>query len=703
MSYSLSPLLKPRFFVNATNKPLVGGKLYTYLAETTTPATTYSNDTGTPNTNPIILDANGECNLYLDDDKVYRLILKDANDVTYFDKDRVSSIGGGDYKVLTFDTIADLRLKIGSQKEPTAQTSGYYVAGDGGANSFYWDGTSGATDNGGTIIKPTFVSGAGRWLAVDAYTINVRQFGAKGDGSTDDTTVIQLALNSALIGTVVSFPASSVGYKISNNINVPFGVNIKGGGKVLRTHGLSVSNYAFTLNGSNKISGLVYDGGFLTIPSPGLALSIKDFRVIGNDVSFTDNTFSNSCGSFVDFTNDQYITNDTLQGLVFSNNIVGDYADHVVYGQGYNLIDTGNITISSNIINATSATTTRQAFKLKNINGATLSNNSFNIPYGIFCTVDVGLDGGLAARDCEKIAITGNSGLALRFIESVADLSVTNRGYMIKQLTITGNNAICTGTVIGIGLTPQDATVTYATRCKKVVIANNTLVGTRFTINGDINGVNNGIEDLTISNNSINITSGDTIFQILGNVYNLNITGNTMQLDTAYATDNAVINRKTITNSFSWATPTIVGYFNISENKLLGGFGAILSEQPSSAITTINFYAVLDGNIMINANTYRTVVLTSSVIGTATGRVYAQNNKFFGGTLAAPACTNYALYTETDDSKRYVDPATTSAKQGGRSAVYVCSADLGFDPLTLGAGVYYHAYRKTDGTYVRVA
>ena len=54
---------------------------------------------------PIILDANGECNLYLDDDKVYRLILKDANDVIYFDKDRVSSIGGGDYKVLTFDTI----------------------------------------------------------------------------------------------------------------------------------------------------------------------------------------------------------------------------------------------------------------------------------------------------------------------------------------------------------------------------------------------------------------------------------------------------------------------------------------------------------------------------------------------------------------------------------------------------------------------
>ena len=178
MAYSLSPLLKPRFFVNATNKPLVGGKLYTYLAETTTPATTYSNDTGTPNTNPIILDANGECNLYLDDDVSYRLILKDANDVTYFDRDRVSSIGGGDYKVLTFNTVDDLKLKIGSEKEPVAQTSGYYNAGDGGGNSFYWDGTSSAVDNGGTVIKPTFVSGAGRWLAVDDKRVSLAQFGA---------------------------------------------------------------------------------------------------------------------------------------------------------------------------------------------------------------------------------------------------------------------------------------------------------------------------------------------------------------------------------------------------------------------------------------------------------------------------------------------------------------------------------------------
>ena len=248
MSYSLSPLLKPRFFVNATNKPLVGGKLYTYLAETTTPATTYSNDTGTPNTNPIILDANGECNLYLDDDKVYRLILKDANDVIYFDKDRVSSIGGGDYKVLTFNTIDDLKLKIGSEKEPVAQTSGYYAAGDGGGNSFYWDGTSSAVDNGGTIIKPTFVSGAGRWLAIDTYTINVRQFGAKGNDSRDDTADIQAAINVSY-GRTLKFPA---GYYYINTVTDGSLLSIRGSIKISAEFGAYL-RYGTAANSSTDV------------------------------------------------------------------------------------------------------------------------------------------------------------------------------------------------------------------------------------------------------------------------------------------------------------------------------------------------------------------------------------------------------------------------------------------------------------------
>ena len=163
MSYSLSPWIKPRFFITGTNRPLAGGLMYTYKAGTIDNATTYSDDAGTPNTNPIVLDSDGQCDLFLDDAVSYRIILKNSAGVTQFDKDRIASLGS----IQSFNSIAALRLRSGTSIANAAQTLGYYAAGDGGGNSFYWDSTSTATDNGGTVIKPTAVSGAGRWLAIN--------------------------------------------------------------------------------------------------------------------------------------------------------------------------------------------------------------------------------------------------------------------------------------------------------------------------------------------------------------------------------------------------------------------------------------------------------------------------------------------------------------------------------------------------------
>ena len=184
MAYSLSPWLKPRFFITGTNRPLAGGLMYTYKAGTTDNATTYSDDAGTTNTNPIVLDSDGQCDLFLDDAVSYRIILKNSAGVTQFDKDRIASLGST--QVQSFNSIAALRLRSGTTIANSAKTLGYYAAGDGGGNSFYWDGTSTATVNTGTVIKPTAVSGAGRWLAVDTSCVSLKQCGAKGDGSNCD-------------------------------------------------------------------------------------------------------------------------------------------------------------------------------------------------------------------------------------------------------------------------------------------------------------------------------------------------------------------------------------------------------------------------------------------------------------------------------------------------------------------------------------
>ena len=63
---ALAPTLKQRFF-DTNGAPLVGGKLYSYAAGTTTPKATYTDESlGAANANPIILDANGEANVWLD-------------------------------------------------------------------------------------------------------------------------------------------------------------------------------------------------------------------------------------------------------------------------------------------------------------------------------------------------------------------------------------------------------------------------------------------------------------------------------------------------------------------------------------------------------------------------------------------------------------------------------------------------------------
>lgn len=87
-SFPFTP--KPQFF-DVNGDPLSGGLLYVYVAGTSTPATSYS-DVGltTPNANPIVLDSRGECDLYLSDG-VYKYVLKDADDVTIWTVDNITS------------------------------------------------------------------------------------------------------------------------------------------------------------------------------------------------------------------------------------------------------------------------------------------------------------------------------------------------------------------------------------------------------------------------------------------------------------------------------------------------------------------------------------------------------------------------------------------------------------------------------------
>lgn len=97
----------------------------------------------------------------------------------------------------TFNTIALLKATTARFANERVSVLGYHSAGDGGGGEFWWDSASSATDNGGTILAAD-AGGVGRWRALHGGSVTVKQFGAKGDNSNDDTAAFQAAIDSGV-------------------------------------------------------------------------------------------------------------------------------------------------------------------------------------------------------------------------------------------------------------------------------------------------------------------------------------------------------------------------------------------------------------------------------------------------------------------------------------------------------------------------
>jgi len=77
-------------FEDRNGKPLAGGKVFTYEANTTTPKITYADPDGkAPNTNPVILDQAGRAKIYADDG-AYRVQVFNKDGVLIVDTNKIS-------------------------------------------------------------------------------------------------------------------------------------------------------------------------------------------------------------------------------------------------------------------------------------------------------------------------------------------------------------------------------------------------------------------------------------------------------------------------------------------------------------------------------------------------------------------------------------------------------------------------------------
>lgn len=229
----------------------------------------------------------------------------------------IAAIPGGGVPQTFVNSIAALRTTAHATYQ-FVNVSGYYAAGDGGGGQYvYISSDTSSADNNGTIIV---ASDGGRWYYCGfTGTIPVRVFGAKLNGSTDDTTAWQKAiawLTSLGGGTVSMAVGVSV---ISGTLTIgASGVSILGSGRgglhdtgttivapsILRWTGSSGGTMiAITPSGSQSLRGCSVDGVMLDgnslLAAVGLAVTSCDesiHRISGTNFTTSIITYTSATG-----------------------------------------------------------------------------------------------------------------------------------------------------------------------------------------------------------------------------------------------------------------------------------------------------------------------------------------------------------------------------------------------------------------------
>lgn len=267
---------------------LAGGLIYTYAAGTTTPAVTYTSSTGlTAHANPIVLDAAGRIatgEIWLTTGVDYKFIIQTALFVQLGSYDNIPSIND-------FTTV---NAAIALVYTNLANTSDIAKG----------DALVGFKQSNASVVLTNATSRTVHQKLQEF--VSVKDFGAVGDGSTDDTTAISNAISAAIQYNVAIYIPSGT-YKLTAKITKSSATKISiigdgsqlsvlewaagatGGGGIDLTYTdvlfpCDVQSLSFVTNDDALGTGLKITGpeaASVTVLGP----NVRDLRFTGKDVA----------------------------------------------------------------------------------------------------------------------------------------------------------------------------------------------------------------------------------------------------------------------------------------------------------------------------------------------------------------------------------------------------------------------------------
>ena len=148
--------------------------------------------------------------------------------------------------IRTFNSIEEMKASNTLKAGALAKTLGFYTVGDGGGADYVIVSDIGEDEvDEASIIA--LQKGLYAKLLIEDY-VNVKHFGAKGDGESDDTNALQLCFNYVKDG-CVTMPAGT--YKTSDVLTVDKGVKLFGYNATLKSY-VDSTKCALVYSGSNS-------------------------------------------------------------------------------------------------------------------------------------------------------------------------------------------------------------------------------------------------------------------------------------------------------------------------------------------------------------------------------------------------------------------------------------------------------------------